>query len=177
MRPPDDNQQVQPLLKRALLMLAFLLLGCGLLLQAKEGKTYVAPAVNHAKTYPAREEEKTEHLTVAADPYDMADKSAIFGVNYKAADFLPVMLVLSNDGDQPISLANIKVELITVNKEKLEAAAPEEIHRRIAKMKRPDQGPTISLPSPIPTRKPKPAVSSEEKEEIEATQFKALAVE
>jgi len=140
-------------------------------------KDFVPPVAYHAKTYPAHQEQTNEHLTVAADPYDMADKAAIFGVNYKAAGFLPILLVLSNDGDQPISVANIKVELITVDREKLEAAQPDQIHRRIAKLKRPDQGPSIPLPLPLPTGRPKPAVSGAAKEEIEAAHFKVLAVE
>jgi hypothetical protein len=146
-------------------------------LSAKEGKGFVAPVAYHANTYPAHEQQQAEQLTIAADPYDMADKASIFRVNYKAAQFLPVLLVVSNDGDQPISLANIKVELITVNKQKLEAAKPEQIHRRIAKTERPDQGRRIWLPVPLPSGKPKPAVSAEAREEIEAAQFKALAVE
>src|SRR5262245_48839476 len=86
----------------------------GTSLEAKDKKVFVSPAAHHAKTYPANEEEPNEHLTVAADPYDMADKAGIFSVNYKGADFLPVLLIVSNDGDQPISLSGMKVELITV---------------------------------------------------------------
>lgn len=147
------------------------------LLYSKDSKQFVLPVAYHAKTYPAHEEQANEHLAIAADPYDMPDKAAIFGVNYAEASFLPVLLIVSNDGDQPISLAGIKVELITVDKEKLEAAVPDQIYRRIAKTKRPDQGGGVPLPVPFPRSKPKSAVSAQAKEEIESAQFKALAVE
>lgn len=146
------------------------------LLYAKDKKVFVSPVTHHAKTYPAHEQQPNEHLTIAADPYDMADKAAIFGVDYRSAGFLPVLLIISNDGDQPISLATLKVDLITVNKEKLAAAQPDQIFRRIASTRRPDQSSGIPLPIPIP-RKSKAAVSSEAREEIHAAQFKVLAVE
>lgn len=144
-------------------------------LNAKDKKVFVSPVANHAKTYPAHEEQPNEHLTVAADPYDLANKAEIFSVNYKEAEFLPVLLIFSNDGDQPISLAGVKVELITADKEKLAAAVPDQIFRRITKTNRPDQG--VTLPVPFPRTKPKASVKKEAREEVEAAQFKALAVE
>lgn len=154
--------------------LLILLVG-GQSLQAKDKKTFVSPVAHHAKTYPANEEQPNEHLAVAADPYDLADKADIFTVNYKDAKFLPVLLILSNDGDQPISLSGMKVELITVDKEKLAVATPDQIFRRITKTNRPDQG--VTLPVPFPRTKPKASVKAEAREEIESAQFKALAVE
>ncbi len=151
------------------------LLTFAIALEAKDKKIFVAPVAHHAKTYPAHEEQPNEHLTVAADPYDMADKAEIFGVNYKAANFLPVQLILSNDGDQPITLSGMKVELITVDKEKLAPAVPDQIYRRITKTNRPDQG--VTLPVPFPRTKPKASVKAEAREEIETAQFKAMAVE
>jgi hypothetical protein len=171
----DDNQAMVALKLRSAATGLLSLLVLVASLEAKDKKVFVTPAAHHAKTYPAHEEEPNEHLTVAADPYDMADKAEIFSVNYKAANFLPVLLILSNDSDQPISLSNMKVELITVNKEKLAAAAPDQIFRRIAKTNRPDQG--VTLPVPFPRTKPKASVKAEAREEIEAAQFKALAVE
>jgi hypothetical protein len=176
----NDNQAMPAVGRRTQWLLGVTVLVVSLAgaawLHAKD-KVFLPPVANHANTYPAHEQQQSEHLTIAADPYDMPDKAAIFAVKYKDAGFLPVLLVVSNDGDQPISLANIKVELITVDKEKLEAAEPEQIHRRIAKLSRPDQGPRISLPLPLPSGRPKSAVSKEAKEEIEAAQFKVLAVE
>jgi hypothetical protein len=147
----------------------------GISVEAKDKKVFVNPVAHHAKTYPAHEEQPNEHLSVAADPYDLADKAGIFTVNYKEAAFLPVLLIFSNDGDQPISLSGLKVELITVDKDKLAAAAPDQIYRRITKTSRPDQG--VTLPVPFPRTKPKASVKAEAREEIEAAQFKALAVE
>jgi hypothetical protein len=162
------------MLKKSAIAGLLCVLAAGALLEAKD-KVFVTPVTHHAKTYPAHEAQPNEGLTVAADPYDMPDKAGIFSVNYKAAEFLPILLILSNDGEEPISLANMKVELITVDKEKIAAAAPEQIYRRITKTKRPDQG--VTLPVPFPRTKPKASVSSKAREEIETAQFKSLAVE
>jgi hypothetical protein len=119
-------------------------------------KVYVAPKVYHANTYPARDEHPMEHVSIAVDPYDMADKTAgVLHVPYKEAGFLPIRLVVSNDGDSVVVLSDMKVELVTVKKVKIQPAAPEDIYRRISKQgKRPDE--SRPLPLPIP-RKAKPS--------------------
>src|SRR2546428_2042232 len=46
-------------------------------------KQFAKPAAQPAKTYPAHDEHPTEGVTVAIDPYDMADKAQIFSVSYR----------------------------------------------------------------------------------------------
>ena len=139
-------------------------------------KFYVAPKVYHADTYPARDDHPLEKTAIAVDPYDMPDKTTgVFRVPYKEAGFLPIRLVISNDGASTLVLTDMKVELVTVKKVKIQPAVPDDIYRRISKQgKRPDAPRTVPLPIP---RKVKPSVSKEAQDEIENSRFVAQAVE
>lgn len=155
----------------ASLLLGSLALG---VLAAADDEGFVMPRAYHAKTYPAREEHSNENLTIAADPYDLPDKASIFTVDYAGHGFLPVFFILSNDGDQPVVLTDMKVEFITVHGDKIRPAVPDDIYRRIQrKPGRPDKNP---LPIPWP-QKSKPRVKSEAQDEVERARFQALAVE
>src|SRR5580658_4665568 len=78
-------------------------------------KDFVRPAAHPAQTYPAHDDHTDEKVAIGADPYDTADKAKIFSVNFHEHGFLPVFFVITNNGDQPISIANIDVKLITAN--------------------------------------------------------------
>src|SRR5579863_7572221 len=67
-------------------------------------KQFVMPTAQTARTYPAHDEHTDESATVAADAYDTPEKARIFSVNYREIGMLPVLLIITNDGDQPISL-------------------------------------------------------------------------
>ena len=66
------------------------------------------PKAFHANTYPAHESHEDEKVSIAVDPYDMPDKAAIFVVNYKDSGFLPMQFIVSNDGEQPLSLVDME---------------------------------------------------------------------
>jgi hypothetical protein len=155
--------------RQALRVLSALALGCAVSFAAKQ---FVMPTPHPAKTYPAHEEHSDEGVTVAFDPYDMADKASIFSVHYGDVAILPVFVIISNDSDQPVSLAEMKAEYVTVDRTKISPATPEDLYRRLAR-------PSASTaPSPLPwPKKVKGAVSKEAREEIENAQFVARAVE
>jgi hypothetical protein len=136
------------------------------------GKHFVMPAAQSAKTYPAHDEHPAEAVTLALDPYDMPDKASIFTVHYNEIGFLPIFVVITNDGDQPISLASAKAELVTHDHTKISPAAEDDIYRRIAN---PSAGVKTS-PLPWP-KKVKGAVSSDTEYELQNSQFAAKAVE
>ncbi len=144
---------------------------------AYAAKEYVAPRAYDAKTYPARDEHPNEKVTIAADPYDMADKASIFSLNYKDKGYLPVYLIISNHGDQPVSLVNMKIQLVTVDRTKIQPASDDDLFRRFSRVKR--RGDEVSrnpLPIPLP-RKAEAGVSKEGLNEIQNAPFKAKAVE
>jgi hypothetical protein len=136
------------------------------------GKHFVMPEAQPAHTYPAHDEHPMEHVTVALDPYDMADKANIFSVHYNEIGMLPVFLVITNDGDQPISLVGMRAELVTVDRTKLLPSTPDDVFRRLS-----HPSPRGNYPLPFPTKKVKGGVSKEDREEVANSQFVAQAVE
>jgi hypothetical protein len=141
-----------------------------------KGKQWVKPKVYHAKTYPARDAHDNEQVTIAADPYDMPDKAAIFTINYKQEALLPIMFIVSNDGSAPISLEDMQVQLVTAKKVKLSPATTDDIYRRIAREPVSNSTGASRNPLPIPRHPVKRSIKKEEQEEIDNSQFTAKTV-
>src|SRR6185312_13830092 len=118
-------------------------------------KEFVMPQAQPAKTYPAHDQHPLEAFTVAVDPYDLAEKTTIFSVHYSELGFLPIFVVVTNDGNQPVELAGMKAQLVTVNRTKLSPATQEDIARRLT---RPSAS-TSRYPIPFPTKKVKGGLS------------------
>ena len=136
-------------------------------------KDFVMPKSQPAKGYPAHDSHSTEAVTVALDPYDMADKAGIFSVHYSEEGLLPIFLVITNDGEQPIALSGMKAQLVTVNRTKMSPATVDDIYRRLS---RPSTS-TAPSPLPFPRKKVKGTVGKQALEEIQSAQFGARAVE
>ncbi len=137
-----------------------------------------APRAFHAKTYPAHETHTMEEFSIAADPYDLADKAAIFVTPYRKQGILPVHLIFSNDGKQPVSLMDLKVELVTVRRVKIAPATPDDLYRKLARQKRRGDEPSRNpLPIPLPRKKQSANVKQEYADEIDRLRFLARAVE
>lgn len=152
---------------------AFVLLSC---LGALAGKDFVMPAAQAARTYPAHDEHPTEKVTVAVDPYDMADKAQIFSVDFRDYGFLPIFFVVTNDSDQPVAFSGVKIQLITVDRTKLSPSSTDDLLRRMSRPQRNDR-PKTPLPIPLPGKKIKGAVSRKAQDEIDQAQFAAKAIE
>jgi hypothetical protein len=136
-------------------------------------KQFVMPKAQPASTYPAHDQHANEHVAVAVDPYDTGDKADIFSVHYSEEDLMPVFLVITNDGDQPIALNSMKAEMVTVDRTKLAPDTSDDIYRRLA---HPSASASRS-PLPFPRKKVKGSVSSKTLEEIQNSMFAARAVE
>jgi hypothetical protein len=136
-------------------------------------KSFVKPVAQPAKNYPAHDFHADEHVTIAADPYDTAEKAKIFSTDFKGHGLLPVFFVVTNDGDQPVSIAKMEVTLITANHSKLTPIATEDLYRRLSN----PQANTGPNPFPIPRRNVKNGLSKRQMDEIESSQFAAKAVE
>jgi hypothetical protein len=148
---------------------AVLFLLSALALAAKE---FVKPAATPARTYPAHDEHANEAVAVGADPYDSAEKSQIFIVKWNEEGFLPIFVVVTNDSDQPISLADMQAQFITSHRDKLAAATNDDLYRRLAHVST-----GRVYPLPFPRTKVKGAVSKKALDEIDGAQFSAKAVE
>jgi hypothetical protein len=143
---------------------------CALSLAAKD---FVKPAAQPAKTYPAHDDHSDEKVAIAADPYDTPEKAKVFSVNFHEHGFLPIFFVITNDGTQPVSIANMQVTLTTADRDKLTPSAPEDIYRRISN----PHANTNQIPLPIPQKKVKGTITQKERDDIESSQFAAKAVE
>src|ERR1700685_3070052 len=93
-------------------------------------KDFIRPAAQPAKTYPAHDDHSDEKVAIAADPYDTPEKEKIFSVRFHEHGLLPIFFIVTNDGGQPISIANMQVTLTTANRSKLTPITSEDIYRR-----------------------------------------------
>jgi hypothetical protein len=155
-------------------LLGFLLLASLLAFAAKE---FAMPNIFPAKTYPAHDDHSMEKVSVGADPYDLADKAAIFTQDWAEKGYMPILVVITNDSDQPISLNNLKIEMITKGRDKIPAASEDDLYRRLSQVKhRGDEPSRNPLPIPLPRKKPDVGVSKKTRYEIDAAMFSAKAV-
>lgn len=164
---------MRSLRQSALLTVVLMLLACAL---AYAGKEFAPPRASHAKTYPAHDEHANERVVVAVDPFDTEAKADVFRTKWGENGYLPVRLIVSNDGDQPVALTKLLVELVTARRSKIQPATNEDLYRRISRIRHRGDEPR-NLPLPFPRQGPRVGVDKKVREEVEAAQFKALAVE
>ena len=136
-------------------------------------KSFVKPVAKAASNYPAHDLHGDEKVGIAADPYDTAEKAKIFSTDFKEYGLLPVFFVVTNDGDQPVSISKMEVTLITANRSKLTPMSSEDMYRRLSN----PQARTSPNPFPIPRKTVKTGISKKQMDEIESSQFAARAVE
>jgi hypothetical protein len=135
-------------------------------------KSFVKPEAKPAFNYPAHDLHRDEKVSIAADPYDNAEKAKIFSIDFAEHGFLPVFFIVTNDGDQPISIVNMEIVLVTGNHSKLTPVNTDDLYRRLTN----PQAQTRPSPIPLP-HKVKGGVSKKQMDEIESSQFAARAVE
>jgi hypothetical protein len=138
-----------------------------------KSKAFIKPVAEPARSYPAHDDHTDEKVAIAADPYDTFQKAKIFSINFAQHGFLPVFFVVTNNGDQPVSIANMQVTLIKPDRAKLTPVSPDDIYRRLVN----PQGETRPSAIPIPHKNVKGAITQEERDEVENSQFAARAVE
>ncbi len=156
---------------RAFLAITFLTLLVPAALLA--GKSFVKPATKPAFNYPAHDLHRDERVSIAADPYDNPEKAKIFTINFADHGFLPIFFIITNDGDQPVSIGNMQVKLITGNRSKLTPIDADDLYRRLSN---PQAKTSTNIPLPFP-KKVKGGVTRAQMDEIAASQFAARAVE
>ncbi len=92
---------------------------------------HAAPATQNADRYPAFQRQAEAHLSIAVDPYDTEGKASIFRVNYAAGNVIPIRIIVTNEGDTPISLNNARIDFITAAGDKVPAAEPRDVERAL----------------------------------------------
>jgi len=140
-------------------------------------KQFVMPTVRDAQTYPAHDIHNDEKVTIAADPYDTSDKGAIFTQKYAENGYLPVFLVITNNGDEPVAVPDLRVEFV-VHHTKIAPATLDDLYRRFSTVKhRGDEPRTNPLPYPFPKKGPQAGVDRHASDEFHAAMFQAKAIE
>jgi len=132
------------------------------------------PPAGPAISYPAHEAHSDEKVTIAIDPFTSAEKAAVFKVKYKDYGFLPIRLIITNDGDKPLMLDTMKVELVTGDRQKLQPAMRDDIFRRISRPEKAASRPKVQLPIPIPHSKD--PVGKEARDEVPMAMFASVPV-
>jgi hypothetical protein len=134
------------------------------------------PAVQPATTFAAVEVHDNEKVAIAAEPYDTKEKESIFKVDYLSHGVMPVRLIVTNNGDRPISLKDARILYLTSAGDKIQAAEPEDVERLMTQKER--QGSKIPMPGPIPAIKLKPKASNKDIEaDFDTFEYQALVVE
>ena len=156
------------------------LLNIALLLSASSvalwaAKDFVMPRAENANTYPSKDAHPTEKVTAAIDLYNTSPKDSIFITPYNQEDILPVFLIITNDGDQPITVNNMEAQLVTGGRAKLEALTVDDVFRRVAHINGSSTSPARVGPIPLSGNKNKKA--QKQYEELQSAKFAAEAVE
>jgi hypothetical protein len=142
-----------------------------------DNKRFSPPPASAAAAYPAHESHDDEKLSIAVDPFDTTEKAKIFKIKYRQKGFLPIRLIISNDGDNYLLLDDLKIQYITQRRDKIEPATTDDIYRRVVHLRNPKD---VEIPVPFPRRPSAPPVSKEGavvQEELEQAQFALFPVD
>jgi len=137
---------------------------------------HTPPPVQPASSYADVETHPDEKVAIAAEPYDTREKESIFRVDYLSHGVMPVRLIVSNNGNRPISLRDARILFMTASGDKIQAAEPEDVERLMTRKER--EGGKIPLPGPLPSIKLKPKASNQEiEQDFNNFEYGALVVE
>jgi hypothetical protein len=137
---------------------------------------HTPPPVQPATSFAAVEVHDDEKVAIAAEPYDTHGKEAIFRVDYLSHGVMPVRLIVTNNGDRPISLRDARILFLTAAGDKIQAAEPEDVERLMTRKER--EGGKIPMPGPIPSIKLKPKASNKDiEQDFDTFEYGALVVE
>jgi hypothetical protein len=134
------------------------------------------PPVQPATSFAAVEVHENEKVAIAVEPYDTKEKESLFKVDYLSHGVMPVRLIVTNNGDRPLSLRDARILFYTAAGDKIQAAEPEDVDRLMTRKER--EGKKIPMPGPIPAIKLKPKASNQDVEhDFDTFEYQALVVE
>ena len=158
---------------RALRTIPLLLLGLALPTLASD---HTPPVVQPATSFAAVEVHPDEKVAIAAEPYDTKEKESIFRVDYLSHGVMPIRLIVTNQGDKPISLKEARILFQTASGDRIQAAEPGDVERLTTRKER--EGKSVPLPGGLPKIKLKPKASNKDIEaDFDNFEYGALVVE
>ncbi len=133
------------------------------------------PPAQAATTYLDVDTHPAEHVSIAAEPFT-GSRAEFFHLNYPAYGLMPVRMVITNDGDTPVSLSQARIDFITAAGDKIPAAQIEDVERMIDTP--PNPGAKIPL-GPIPIKVGGKGKNRDKqiKADFDAYGFSSIAVE
>lgn len=135
-----------------------------------------APPIQAATSFAAVEVHDDEKVAIAAEPYDTREKESLFRVDYLAHGVMPIRLIVTNNGDRPISLRDARILFQTAAGDRIQASEPEDVERLMTRKER--EGGKIPMPGPIPSIKLKAKASNKDIEaDFDQFEYGALVVE
>lgn len=145
-------------------------------LAASTATDHASPPVQPATSFAAVEVHEDEKVAIAAEPYDTKEKESIFRVDYLAHGVMPIRLIVTNNGDKPISLRDARILFGTPAGDRIQASEPDDIERLMTRKER--EGGKIAIPGPLPGIKLKPKASNKDIEaDFNTFEYGALVVE
>lgn len=139
------------------------------------GSDHTPPPVEPATAYASFEVHQDEKVAIAAVPYDTKEMESIFRVNYVEYGVMPIRLIVTNNGDRPISLSDARILFQTAAGDRIQAAEPEDVERIIVRPRESDKPP---LRSPIPgLHLPHKDLYKAIQEDFDTFEYGALVVE
>jgi hypothetical protein len=140
------------------------------------GSSHTPPPVQPATSFADVEVHENEKVAIAAEPYDTYEKEEIFRVDYLSHGVMPIRLIVTNNGNRPISLRDARILFITAAGDQIQTAEPEDVERLMTRRER--EGVKIPLPGPLPNIKLKPSASiGEIEQDFNTFEYNALTVE
>jgi hypothetical protein len=121
----------------------------GILAATALAASHKAPPIKPANQYAAFDTHPNEHVTIAIDPCNDPDQCSFFRLPYIQHGFIPVRVIITNDGDTALTLNDVRIQFISAANDKIPAADLDEINRRLFNLKRSMNKP-LPLPIPIP---------------------------
>lgn len=90
------------------------------------------PPAREATAYPAVDNHTKEQVAIAAVPFDNPHECKVFQVDFLKYRFMPIRIIVTNNGDRPISLRDARIFFISANGDRIPAAEPEDVERRVS---------------------------------------------
>lgn len=162
------GETMRPLLLAAM----FVMLGAAPL----ETRSHTPAPAKDAASYPAVDVHQAEQVSVAAVPFDSKNKADFFRVDYLKYSFMPIRIIVTNNGNRSISLDQARIDFISAAGDKIPAAEPEDVDRRTTSLGNPNS--RIPLPGPLPSLHGKPKSSDKKiQQDFSDFEYSAITVE
>ncbi len=178
--PITFSHKIQPLppiipgMKRTAYITAIL---AGLVLTAF-ARDFAMPRLVPATKMACQDPHPQEKITLGADPYDTAEKLALFHPTMQAHSVLPVLVVFTNDGDETVVLSKARFQLVTRDRAKADPYSLDDLRRVFTAVSAPRSRSRDQLPIPLPGKnKAHGGLSQADRDELEHASFAAKGVE